>query len=164
MERSPMTAIERIREGLSRSFEGAAWHGPAVLPLLADVTAATAAAHPVAGAHSIWELVLHMAVWKRVVRRRLEGERINDLPPHEDWPPVTEVTDDRWRRAVEELRRTHRELAQTVATLDAERLDEPLVGEGTTTYSVDATLHGIIEHDLYHAGQIAILKRAQTRA
>jgi uncharacterized damage-inducible protein DinB len=159
-----MTAIERIEEGLSRSFDGIAWHGPAVMPLLADVTAATAAAHPIAGAHSIWELVLHMAVWKRVVRRRLWGERINDLPPHEDWPPVTEVTDDGWRRAVEDLRRRHRELTQEVATLRDERLDEPLVGEGTTTYSVSASLHGIIEHDLYHAGQIAILKRAQTHA
>ena len=159
-----MTAIERIEEGLSRSFEGTAWHGPAVMPLLADVTAATAAARPIAGAHSIWELVLHMAVWKRVVRRRLGGERINNLPPHEDWPPVTEVTEEGWRRAVEDLRRSHRELTQEVARLRNERLDEPLVGEATTTYSVSATLHGIIEHDLYHAGQIAILKRAQAHA
>ena len=159
-----MNAIERIQEGLARSFEGASWHGPAVMPLLADVTAARAAAHPVSGAHSIWELVLHMAVWKRVVRRRLEGERINNLPPHEDWPPVTETSDAAWRRAVDDLRQSHRELMRKVATVSDQRLDEPLVGEDTTTYSIYATLHGIIEHDLYHAGQIAMLKRASARA
>jgi uncharacterized damage-inducible protein DinB len=158
-----MTAVERIQEALASSFEGVAWHGPAVMPLLADITAAQAAATPVAGAHSIWELVLHMAVWKRVVRRRLEGERINDLPPHEDWPPVGDTRDAAWKDAVEDLRRAHRELLAIVGTVTEQRLDEPLVGEGTTTYSIYTTLRGIVEHDLYHAGQIAILKRAPAR-
>ena len=67
------------------------------MSLLANVTAADAAAHPVAGVHSIWELVLHMAVCKRVVRRRLAGERINDLPPDEDWPSVTDTSEAAWR-------------------------------------------------------------------
>jgi len=153
-------AIERIQEGLARSFDGVAWHGPAVMPLLADVTAADAAVHPVPGAHSIWELVLHMAVWKRVVQRRLEGEQLYDLPPHEDWPPVTDTSDDAWRRAIEDLRRSHRDLVRMVATLGDEHLDTLLAGEGHTPYSVSITLHGVIEHDLYHAGQIALLKRA----
>lgn len=159
-----MKPLERIQERLHRSFDGIAWHGPAVMSLLANVTPAEAAAHPVAGVHSMWELVLHMAVWKRVVRRRLEGERINDLPPHEDWPPVTDTSESAWRHAVEELRRTHRELVQAVAKISDSRLDDPLVGEGTTTYSIDTTLNGIIEHDLYHAGQVAVLKRALTPA
>jgi len=155
-----MKAIERIQEGLDRSFDGVAWHGPAVMSLLDNVTAADAAAHPVAGVHSMWELVLHMAAWKRVVRRRLAGERVNDLPPDEDWPSVTDTSEPAWRNALDELRRTHRELARVVATMNDTQLDDPLVGEGSTTYSISTTLHGIIEHDLYHAGQVAILKRA----
>ncbi|HYV05863.1 MAG TPA: DinB family protein, partial [Blastocatellia bacterium] len=66
-----MSEIKRIRSQLRRAFEGEAWHGPSVMELLGDVTAEQAAAHPIAGAHSIWELALHIATWERYVRRRI---------------------------------------------------------------------------------------------
>ena len=70
-----MKETERIREQLKRAFEGGAWHGPGVLEILENVSAAQAATHPIEGAHSIWELVLHIKAWEDACRRRLSGER-----------------------------------------------------------------------------------------
>jgi len=67
--------VRRIQRQLEHTFNGPAWHGPALLELLADVNAGKAAARPIAGAHSIWELVLHIAAWDKAVARRLAGDR-----------------------------------------------------------------------------------------
>ena len=73
-----MTEIERILDQLKRAYEGDAWHGPSVREALAGVTAQQAHARPLTNAHSIWELVHHIAVWENVGRRRLEGDRAAD--------------------------------------------------------------------------------------
>ena len=83
--------IERLETQLTRSFAGGAWHGPSVLDTLKDVTADMAHSHPVAGAHSIWELVLHLGGTYRLVLRRLRGEDAQ-LTPSEDWPSVPSPT------------------------------------------------------------------------
>jgi hypothetical protein len=75
-----MSEIQRIEDQLRRAFEGHAWHGPAVRELLADVTAAKAAGRPLPSAHSIWEIVLHMATWERVVRRRCRAKQSPIFP------------------------------------------------------------------------------------
>src|SRR5260370_40676654 len=69
-----VSVIAQIAEQLRRAFDGSAWHGPSMLELLEDVDAETAAARPIPNVHSIWELVLHTAVWGRVVRRRIAGQ------------------------------------------------------------------------------------------
>ncbi|HWP44127.1 MAG TPA: DinB family protein, partial [Blastocatellia bacterium] len=84
-----MSEIRRIRSELRHAFEGPAWHGPSVRELLSDVTAARAAGHPIPGAHSIWEIVLHIATWERVVRQWLDGELTGDPPEEENWPEVS---------------------------------------------------------------------------
>ena len=88
---------DRLVDQLQRSFEGEAWHGPAVLDALRGVSAEEAHAHPVAGAHSIWELVLHLAATYRLVLRRLQGDATY-LTPEEDWPtlPEASATDEAW--------------------------------------------------------------------
>lgn len=133
------------------------WHGQALMDLLADVTAESAAARPVAGAHSIWELVLHMSAWTEIARERLAGSAKGEPTPEEDWPPVTDTSADAWRTAVERLKEAHRELAAETSRLD----DSMLVGRVPgKDHSVLTMMHGIVEHDAYHGGQIAILKRA----
>ena len=102
-----MSEIQRIEDQLRRAFEGHAWHGPAVRELLADVTAAKAAGRPLPSAHNIWEIVLHMATWERVVRQRLQGEAVADLPTEEDWPPVRDSSEADWRRAIDDLERAN---------------------------------------------------------
>jgi uncharacterized damage-inducible protein DinB len=148
--------LERIKSQLQRAFAGEAWHGPSVLELIADVDAAKAAAHPITGAHSIWELVLHIAAWDKAVSTRLSGER-GAVSDAENFPAVDDYSETAWQKAIETMKRTHHELMEAVSSLDENRLDEPVL-EGMS--SVYVHLHGAIQHELYHAGQIAILKKA----
>jgi uncharacterized damage-inducible protein DinB len=147
--------VKRIQGQLERAFAGGAWHGPSVMELLADVDAAKAAVRPIAGTHSIWELALHIAAWNKGAARRLAGDRA-ELSDEEDWPAAGDSSDDAWRRTLDLLWSNHRELHDAIGRLDDTRLDQPIV-EGMT--SVYGTLHGVIQHDLYHAGQIALLKK-----
>jgi hypothetical protein len=151
-----MNELDRIRDQLQRAYDGAAWHGPPLRKLLTDVTAATAARKPIPGAHSIWTLVRHVSAWQRVVTRRLAGERIDALPPDEDFPPVVDPSESAWKTALEELASSHRQLAEAIIRLPEDRLDELAPGQ---KYSVYVMLHGVVQHNLYHAGQIAILKK-----
>jgi uncharacterized damage-inducible protein DinB len=154
-----MTEIERIVNQLKRAFEGEAWHGPAVLEILEGIPAQQAAARTFKGAHSIWEIVLHIAAWERACRRRLGGERAQ-LTDAEDWPEVAVATEETWQQAKAELRQALEELCQAVSKLDESRLDQPIIEGMSSTY---ITLHGVIQHSLYHAGQIAILKKASSQ-
>jgi uncharacterized damage-inducible protein DinB len=151
-----MTEVERIQEQMKRAFEGEAWHGPAVLEALDGVDAARAARRPIAAAHSIWEITRHIATWKTVVRRRLHGE-VFDVPDEMDWPPVPATDEAAWRAAVADLKTAHEQLIEAVKSAPQSRLDEPLVPGGSVGY---VQLHGVIQHDLYHAGQIVVLKKA----
>jgi uncharacterized damage-inducible protein DinB len=152
-----MVEVERIAEQLRRAFEGEAWHGPSVHELLASTTRGQAAKRPIPGAHTIWEIVLHIGVWESVVRRRLLGESITDLAPEHDWPPVRDVTEPAWRKTLEELEQGHLQMRQAITQVTDERLNETVPGKDYTVYVM---LHGIIQHDLYHAGQISLLKKA----
>lgn len=146
----------RIADQLRRAFDGSAWHGPALLELLKDVDAA-AAARPLADIHSIWELVLHIAVWDEAGLRRLDGEKWQPVGLA-NFPRVAKPTEATWRRAVVATKRTHDRLVKTVAALPDSRLWDRVPGKRYDFYHL---LHGIAQHELYHAGQIAILKKAQ---
>lgn len=152
-----MREAERIAEQLRRAHEGEAWHGPALNELLGGVTAAEAAARPVAGAHCVWELVLHVEAWERAGLRRLGGDpaKIYDTP--EDWSGVDAADGEAWRAALARLAATNAELRAAVLELEDARLDEPILPEMSSVY---VTLHGAVQHTLYHAGQIALLKKA----
>ena len=152
-----MAEVERIADQLSRAFEGKAWHGPSVREVLAGVTAEQAARQPLPDAHSIWEIVVHIGVWEAFVRRRLEGEVITDVPPEQDWPPVADTSETAWKRTLEDLERGHQRLRKVISELPESRLSDTVQGMG---YSVYFMLHGVVQHDLYHAGQIALLKKA----
>jgi uncharacterized damage-inducible protein DinB len=147
---------ERIADQLRRAFDGSAWHGPALLELLADVDAATAAARPLANVHSIWELVLHIAAWDGAGLRRLSGEKYQPKGTA-NFPRVNKPTEAEWRKAVGATKRTHDLLVKTVAGLPEARLRERVPGKRYDFYHL---LHGIAQHELYHAGQIAVLKKA----
>jgi uncharacterized damage-inducible protein DinB len=147
-----------IAEQLRRAFEGDAWHGPALLELLEDVDAAMAAAQPLPDAHSIWKLVLHVAVWDDAACRRLAG---NKWQPEgtDNFPVVPKPTEAAWRKAVAHAKRTHDVLVKTVKGLPEARLRDRVPGKKYDFYFM---VHGVAQHELYHAGQIAILKKAQS--
>jgi uncharacterized damage-inducible protein DinB len=155
-----MRETERIRNQFQHAFEGEAWHGPSVLALLDGVTAEQAAAHPIPGAHSIWELTLHIAAWEDACRRRLQGDPA-ELSDDENFPPITDTNQAAWESAKTKLIDVHRRLLDAISATDDSRLDQPIMESAELRFSsAYVTLHGGVQHTLYHAGQIAILKKA----
>jgi uncharacterized damage-inducible protein DinB len=145
-----------IVDQLKRVYEGEAWHGPALREILSGVTAGEAAARPLASAHSIWEIALHIKGWMEVARLRVIGEGAEN-PPDGDWPAVEDASAEAWAKALAELDGAHRRLIEAVSSLSDSRFREKAAGQEASVYF---TLHGLIQHNLYHAGQIALLKKA----
>ena len=153
-----MTTInEWLVDQLLRSAEGDAWHGPSVREALDGVSVEEASAHPIPGAHSIRELVLHLAAGFRLVLRRLDGDG-SPLTVEEDWPVPSDATEEAWRQEVASLFALNRRVREAVATFPVARLDQPLVPH--PPYSAFTQFIGLTQHDLYHAGQIMLLRRA----
>lgn len=156
-----MTETARIADQLRRAFRGEAWHGDSLFEILEGVTAAQAAARPVKHAHSIWELVLHIAAWDGAVRRRLGGQSV-ELSDDQNFPPVMDASEGAWRRALEHAKHAHDELIEAVNVFPDERLGDKVPGKANEPdwYNFYFMLHGVVQHELYHAGQIALLKKA----
>jgi uncharacterized damage-inducible protein DinB len=156
-----MSELQRITDQLRRSWQGEAWSGPSVRDTLDGVSASQAVQKPVKNAHSIWQLVLHLTTWTNVTRRRFQGE-LFEVSEAEDWPAVGETSESSWRSALAALEQANKELLSTLETaaktadFDA-RLQEIAPGKDHTIYVL---LHGTAQHNLYHAGQIALLKKA----
>jgi uncharacterized damage-inducible protein DinB len=149
-----MSEGERIAEQLRRMMFGGAWHGPSVLEALDGLGAAGAAAHPIAGAHSVWELAAHIDATQRLILARLRGES----PPASEsdfFPPVTDTSEAAWKGAVGRLKQQEEELIGAASRLTDEQLAAALPG-GATAYE---TLHGHAQHSAYHAGQIRQLRK-----
>lgn len=161
-----MNPIEAITDRLRQVYDGDPWHGAPALEVLQGITAAAAAARPVPNAHSIWEILLHMTGWTAEVRRRLEGGE-PALPAGGDWPPVPEPIEESWRAALVRFEEEHERLLAALERFPEERLEERVgqvrdlpLGTGVT---FDYTLQGILQHHVYHTGQIALLKKALGR-
>ena len=152
-----MTETHRINSQLKRAQEGQAWHGPSLRELLDGVTAEQAAAKPIPYAHSIWELVNHIIAWEQIARRRLESEGEIEIPDEINFPPVIDASEAAWQATLRSLEASHRSLRDRIKKLDDAALEE--IAQGMS-YSIYVLLHGVIQHDLYHAGQIALLKKA----
>jgi len=149
----------RIADQLQRAFYGAAWHGPAVMELLEDVNATMATARPIVNVHNIWELLLHVAVWDRAALTRLGGSKCQ--PTGEaNFPHVMKANEAAWRKTINDAKRTHDRLVRTVSRMSDQRLRDRVPGKRYDFYHM---LHGIAQHELYHAGQMAILKKAAFR-
>ncbi len=148
--------VERIADQLRRAFAGDAWHGPAVLELLADVDSRVAAARPIPGAHSIWEIVAHLSAWEEALTHRLGG-RAAELEGAQDWPAVSDTSPAAWKQTVDTLKQRHAELIAAVEAMPEYRLLNQVPNRGHDFYHM---LHGCVQHELYHAGQIAVLKKA----
>src|SRR5262245_369201 len=148
--------ITRLIDQLDRAYAGEAWVGRPVRELLDGVDAELAAAHPIAGAHSIWELVTHITYWLDATARRLGGEAV-DVLTDADWAQSPQPTAAAWKAALAALEAGHDRLRSVVGELDEDDLEDPVPGR---TYNNYVLVHGVLQHTLYHAGQIALLRRA----
>lgn len=145
--------IDRMVEKLRQVQEGGAWHGPSVREALEGVSAAQAARRPIEAAHSIWEIVQHVRAVEAGVRASVAGEAAGNDP---DWPAVADTSEKAWAAALETLAQGHRSLRDAVARVPASKLHENLPGQEN---SLGYVLIGLLQHDAYHAGQIALLKK-----
>lgn len=142
---------------LQQAYDHAAWHGPTLRGALRGVTVAEAARRPRPGRHNIWELAVHCAYWKYAVRRRITGERAGQFAVDgSNWFPRPDgrATPEGWQADLSLLAREHRALLSAVEAVDPSRLNRRL---GRFTYA--ETIAGAAAHDLYHAGQIQLIKR-----
>jgi uncharacterized damage-inducible protein DinB len=155
--------IDPLLADLRRIYEGNAWHGPAVLDAIQGVSAEQAAARPLPGAHSIYELTHHIGAWIGEVTSRLQGNP-NGMPADGDFPPSgAKVDDTAWADLLARLERRQAELLEAVSTFDPSRLDEPVDpknrnADGPVSYR--ALLSGLAQHSAYHAGQIVLLRKS----
>jgi len=151
-----MSEISTLQGILRSAARGPAWHGPSVADTLKDISPDQAASHPIENVHSIWELLLHMDAWQVFALRMCEGNPTPMLKGDADWPPVTDVSDAAWITAKEAFADHARQLNDCFGAWDDAKLREAIPG-GEFPFKV--LLHGVVHHNIYHAGQIALLKK-----
>jgi hypothetical protein len=152
-----MTDPKQLALEVRRTVTGPMWHGPSINAALDGLTYVAANSRPVPGAHSVWELVLHIASWADIARSRLGEAIMRDPIRSRDWPPVPAPSPSAWRLAVEQVGSAYDALADHVDWLKPEDLGRIVPGRD---YTVETMVRGVIEHGAYHAGQIAILRKA----
>ena len=141
------TLIGRLIEN---TFSGPAWHGPSLLETIQEIPA-TAALRKSPATHRIIELVLHMAVWRNFVTRRLLGDNAFEVSDQENFPQSED-----WGLAIEIIKKSQTDLLDALKKFPIERLAETVPSRGYDFYTM---LHGIIQHDTYHIGQVVLLKK-----
>jgi DinB family protein len=143
---------------LDEAFDRKAWHGPNLRGTIRGLDARRACWRPAPARHNIWELVVHAAYWKYAVRRRLTGDKRGSFAlAGSNWfSRPGEPQEDAWRRDVALLGDEHRQLRDVVAGL--READLPRAAAGSR-HSNATLVYGVAAHDVYHAGQIQILKR-----
>ncbi len=143
---------------IDEAYEKKAWHGPNLRGALKGVTAEEASWRPAKGRHNIWELAIHAAYWKYAVRRRLLNEPRGSFPREgSNWiSPSSSGKDSEWKKDLKLLGEVHKEMRKAIEGLRREELDKRPRGSKVTNLRM---IYGIAAHDLYHAGQIQLLKR-----
>ena len=154
-----MTEMERLLDLMDRTWAGDAWHGPSVQKVLEGCTAVEAAERPLPDAHTIHELAEHIIIWQEAVRRWLAGEDYK-VTPELDWKKITDSSETAWADTRARMASTRAGLRAAIAAFPAGRLDEPRGAGKMPWYAV---LYATVHHDLYHAGQIAMLRKATRR-
>ena len=146
---------------LDEAFDARSWHGTNLRGSLRGLDLATLAWRPGAGRHNIWELAVHAAYWKYAVRRKLTGEKRGSFPLDEGsnfWKRPIEQSKAAWKRDLVLLETEHQSLRSAVASFPATKWSRRPPG-GQFTFA--GMVRGVAAHDLYHAGQIQLLKRLQ---
>lgn len=156
-----MTELERIAEELRRAANGDAWHGDSIARTLEGVSAEQAASKPLANAHSVWELVLHVTYWLDAVTLAMNGTPLvqHSVPGYMqmNFPPVRSTDPKAWEEAKARLMSAAEKCAGTIAKFDPAKFGNKVPGR---EYDFAYALPGIVSHTIYHGGQMAMLKKA----
>lgn len=151
--------IKRIAKILKHVYAAEAWHGPSVKEVLADVTPELAVKRLSPRLHNIAELVIHLTNWRTFTLEKLTGSLTYDiiLNSEADWSVVNELTNEHWQEMLDNLEDTQTELLEIVEKFSPQKINDIVPGR---RYSFYILLHGIIQHDIYHSGQMAQIKKA----
>ena len=152
-----MNEQEMLQHLITRIRDGKGWHGRDIADLTADVTAEEAGMVLGPGTHSVWQIVLHLIAWRDVACRLLAGESVDGLPEARNWPAVIDTSIHAWLHAREELAASQQRFAEAMMLCPASNLSKPVPGQ---TYTFEDLLFGVLHHDIYHAGQVAIARNA----
>ena len=156
MLRSPDAELNLLLEALGEAFDKKSWHGPNLRGSLRGVAAGQAAWRPQGDRHNIWELTLHAAYWKYAVRRKLSGARKSSfvLKGSNFFPRPVELSEAAWKSDIAILEAEHEALVSAVAGLAPAWRRDP--GKWRAARHL---IRGAAAHDLYHAGQIRLIRR-----
>ncbi len=152
-----MATLDTLQRLITGIRDGQGWHGRDIADLTADVTADEAAMFLRPGTHSVWQIVLHTIAWRDLACRLLAGEIMRGLPEEQNWPLVSDTSAHTWSRTREELAASQQRFVEAVWSYPASNLSKPVPGR---TYTFEDLLFGVLHHDIYHAGQVAIAKNA----
>ncbi|HEY7406176.1 MAG TPA: DinB family protein [Candidatus Angelobacter sp.] len=153
------TESNRIAYALASAIGGDAWYGDSLRKILDNVTAEQAQARPIANVHTIWELVVHVEAWVKFCQGAIEGVPIPawaTMAKEQDWPVVGDTSEAAWKQAVTSFLATHLKLVEMIEGFSDDRLDATVPGRSYNFYHL---LQGMIQHAVYHGGQIALLKK-----
>jgi len=154
----PSPELALLLRIVDEAYEMKAWHGPNLRGSLRGVTVEEAAWRPGPDRHNVWELAVHVAYWKYVNWRRLTGEKRGSFPDNgSNWfvRPDT-PTEKAWRADLALLDEQHRRLREAIEQIRERRLSERSSG---SRHRIDTLAYGSAAHDVYHAGQIQLVKR-----
>jgi hypothetical protein len=154
------TECNHIADELFSTLNGEAWYGDSVQKILEGVTSEQALSHPIPSAHSIWELVHHLDAWCKFAYGAAQGIAIPawpGLPREQDYPPVADQSDQAWQQAVRSMFANHLKLVEAIKEFGDSRLEATVPGRQYKFYRL---FRGMTQHAVYHAGQIALLKKA----
>jgi hypothetical protein len=154
------TECKHIAEQLSSTLNGEAWYGDSVRKILEGVTSARALSHPIPSAHSIWDLVHHVDAWCKFAYGAVNGIAIPgwpDMPQEQDFPPVIDKGDEAWQQSLQSLFTNHMKLVEAIRGFGDARLEDMVPGRPYKFYRL---FQSTTQHAVYHAGQIALLKKA----
>jgi uncharacterized damage-inducible protein DinB len=152
--------VQQLLQIIDESYNQRAWHGTNLRGSIRGLTVELASWRPSHARHNIWEVVVHCAYWKYIVRRRILEEKRSSFPlKGSNWfKRPAEKTEKAWRADIHLLEETHQSLRNAIAGLKSSDLKKKPFGGKWTNLQ---TISGIVSHDLYHAGQIQLLKRLQ---
>ena len=145
----------RITELLRNTFDGKPWYGPSVMDTLSEVTLEETL-NQVPSGHTVIELLEHMIAWRTFVIKRLQGDNEYEVDQEQSFKHISSMTTEAWRDAMQRLHQTQEDLMQILSQTSDDKLDDMVAGR---EYTVDKMLHGLIHHDIYHIGQIRILRK-----
>ena len=150
-----MDEVRLIRDQINITYKGSSWHGPNMVQILDGLELDEVIAKQIGGRHSIWEIVNHIAFWINVVNRSLNGNYVSKGELKRDWPEIGTTQED-WILSVEKLHISINSLLDSLSDLSNEELEVMILD---TNYNYRTVLQGILHHNLYHMGQISLLKK-----